>query len=380
MTIVYCIDSFGSGGVEQITVFKANALADIPGNRVWIIYTDLPLPGGYHLPSEKINLLDLEVRYRNNHLRFPWNLFRFYIDNKKHKKRLSRALKEINPDIVVSTGQREIYFLPSIKGTWATLREQHVSKGTRFLRARSFRDKVLAYFLEWAEFRNPLNNYNRFIVLTPFEKEDVWGNDPRVAVIPNPIRFTHHRVPLLDSKRVIAVGRLESGKNYSSLIRAFASIADQFPEWTLSIIGEGTERSALLSLIDSLGLTERVFLPGFTPDVESCLSKASIFVHTSLYETFGMSILEAMECGLPVVVYDCPYGPRAIIDDGVDGFLIPVGKEDSLADAMVSLMQSDSLRKRIGASASAKAKNYGIEQISELWMALFRQVKDEIKK
>lgn len=380
MTIVYCIDSYGSGGVEQITVFKANALAEIPGNRVWIVYTDLPWEGGFHFPSDKIHLLDLEVRYRDNHFRFPWNLFRFYCDNKKHKKRLAHALKEINPDVVISTGQREIYFLHSIKGEWATLREQHVSKGTRLLRARSFRDKVMAHFLEWAEFRNPLTKYSRFVVLTSFEKEVAWGNDPRVIVIPNPIRFTHRCVSLLDSKKLIAVGRLESGKNYSSLIRAFASIADDFPDWTLSIVGEGTERSILLSLIDNLKLSDRVFLSGFTSDIETSLANASIFVHTSLYETFGMSILEAMECGLPVVVYDCPYGPRSIIDDGDNGFLIPVGREDAFADAMASLMQSESLRRKIGASASAKAKEFDIEYITERWMALFHQVIDERKK
>ena len=268
MRIVYCLDSLGSGGIEQITIVKANALAEIEGNRVWLLYTDLPMSGGFHIPSEKVHLMDLGIRYKDNHLKFPWSLFRYKRDNRRHKEKVFVALKEINPDIVVSTGMREKYFLYTLKGNWAVLRELHVSKGVRFLTAKSLRDKLVVRFLEKKEFHGLLEKYDRIIVLSQYEKEASWHNDPRVVVIPNPATIRNGKISSLNPKRIVAAGRLESGKNYDSLIRMFGALPNRFNDWTLHIYGEGTQKRSLAALINKSGLKERVFLDGFVSDME----------------------------------------------------------------------------------------------------------------
>ncbi len=374
MRIVYCIDNYGAGGIQQITVVKANALAEKPGNRVWIAYTDLPQEGGFHSPSDKVQLIDLGIRYRNNHLRFPWNLFKYLSDNKKHKTALAAFLKEIHPDIVISTGKQEKYFIPSIKGPWGLIKELHISKGVRVMRASTWWEKRLAWILEWFEYRNVLQKYNRLVVFTSEEKDRAWGKDSRVAVIPNPTRVLTGHTISYSQKRIIAVGRLEAGKNYASLIRAFSILAPRFPDWSLSIFGDGSLRSDLQSQINVLGLSECVSLPGFASDLESCFVKSSFFVHTSLYETFGMVIIEAMGCGLPAIAYDCPYGPKSIIGNNIDGYLVPMGDESALVSSMASLMENESLRKQMGMAAMEKAKRFSIDHICSLWEQLFQQV------
>ena len=380
MKIVYCIDSYGAGGIEQITVLKANALAEKNDNHVWIVYTDLPREGGFHFPSNRVQMIDLRIRYRDNRLSFPWSFLKHLAKNKKHKTALAAFLKEIHPDIVVSTGMREKYFISSIKGPWGLIRELHISKGVRVMRASSWWDKRLAWILEWFEYRNVLQKYNRLVVFTSDEKDRAWGKDPRVAVIPNPTRILTGQTSSYSQKRIIAVGRLEAGKNYASLIRAFSILAPRFPDWSLSIFGDGSLRSDLQSQINDLGLSERVSLPGFASDIESCFIKSSFFVHTSLYETFGMVIIEAMGCGLPAIAFDCPYGPRSIISNNIDGYLVPIDDESALVSSMSSLMENESLRKQMGIAAMEKAKQFSIDHIRSLWEQLFQQVIWEKRK
>lgn len=376
MKIVYCINSIGSGGVEQITVFKATALAEIDGNSVWIIYTDSPMEGAYLVPSPKINLIDLELCYRDNHLKFPWNLFRLLRNGIRHKKLLSAKLREIKPDIVVSTGQKEQWFLPSIKGKWAKVRELHVSRGARLKIAKNLRERILYGVLEYLEFSRILTKYDSLVVPTQYEKEAAWGNDNRVSVIPNPVRFSDAGISSLDNKVLVAAGRLEPGKNYSSLIRAFRIVCDSFADWKLVILGEGTEQTLLQELAKNLDLSGKVYFTGFVKNVETFLFNSSVFVHTSLYETFGMVIIEAMRCGLPAVAYDCPYGPRSIISDGTDGFIVPVGDERLLAERICTLIRDESLRKKMGAAALKKAKRYDIGMVTSEWMEFFSKLKD----
>lgn len=380
MRIVYCINSIGSGGVEQITIFKANALANIPGNQVWLIYTDLPLSGGYHHPSEKVTLIDLEIRYRENHFKFPWNIIKYYRLEGRHKKALSTALSSIQPDVVISTGQKESRLLPSIKGRWVRLREVHLSKGWRVMRAKTHRDRIIAKLLDYREFSGLLRRYDRIIIPTEYEKKTAWNNEKRVVVIPNPCRFNRNTVSALNQNKLLAVGRFDEGKNYSSLIRSFRLISDRFPDWTLTIVGEGDDFSSIKSLTLSLNLSDKVFFPGYISDLEKYLSDASIFVHTSLFETFGMVIVEAMSYGLPIVAYDCPYGPRSIIKDEMEGYLVPMGNEVLLADRICSIIEKRALRQRMGNLAWEKTKCYDIDTITNRWMDLFINLVGSNKK
>ncbi|MGC5039034.1 MULTISPECIES: glycosyltransferase family 4 protein [unclassified Streptomyces] len=160
------------------------------------------------------------------------------------------------------------------------------------------------------------------------------------------------------AKVVVAAGRLVRVKRYDLLIEAFAQVAAAHPDWQLRIYGKGEEQSALRGLVERLGLWNNVFLMGAATPMEAEWVKASIGAAASNFEPFGMTIVEAMRCGLPVVSTDCPYGPGEIIQDGTDGRLVPVGDRDALAAALLHLVGDDELRRRMGAAALSNAQRF----------------------
>ncbi|OEV09618.1 glycosyl transferase, partial [Streptomyces nanshensis] len=153
----------------------------------------------------------------------------------------------------------------------------------------------------------------------------------RIEALPNSVPEPDVRPADGTGKWVVAAGRLAPAKRYDVLIRAFARVVAERPDWGLRIYGSGREREKLRLLIDELGLYNHVFLMGPAHPIEAEWAKGAIGAVTSSLESFGMTIVEAMRCGLPVVATDCPHGPGEIIRDGVDGLLAPVGDESAIA-------------------------------------------------
>ncbi|MFI7276631.1 glycosyltransferase family 4 protein [Streptomyces sp. NPDC049879] len=180
-----------------------------------------------------------------------------------------------------------------------------------------------------------------------------------------------------NGKIIVAAGRLVRVKRYDLLIRAFAKVAAERPDWQLRIYGKGEEQEKLRALIDELGLYNNAFLMGSTSPMESEWVKGSIAAVTSNFEPFGMTIVEAMRCGLPVVSTDCDYGPGEIIKDGVDGKLVPVGKADAFGDALLALVRDDERRREMGAAALANSEVYDpvpiIAEAERLFLSLMEE-------
>lgn len=191
-----------------------------------------------------------------------------------------------------------------------------------------------------------------------------------VTTIPNGVVVEDMRRSDLTSQSIVAVGRLDPQKAYDRLIDAFGDVAGDHPGWTLTIWGRGTLQAELLRQIDRRGLTERVRLAGFSRDVATELAAASVFAMSSLREGMPMSMLEAMASGLAVVSLDCPTGPRELIDDGVDGLLVPDGDVAALSAALGRVMDDGHLRRRLGAAAREKAETYGTSQLARRWSEL----------
>jgi glycosyltransferase involved in cell wall biosynthesis len=173
---------------------------------------------------------------------------------------------------------------------------------------------------------------------------------------------------------VIAAGRLKRQKDFPSLVRAFAGVSRAHPGWRLRICGGGAERAALAALIDELRLGGRVELAGKVRDMEAELEAASVFALSSRVEGLPLALLEAMAMGLAVVSFDESAGPRDLIDDGVDGLLVPARDEPALARAICALIESPDLRRRLGDGARHKAAAYGIETIGPRWDALIERL------
>lgn len=203
----------------------------------------------------------------------------------------------------------------------------------------------------------------------------------RIEAIPNGVPAPAHPPATGDAKWIVAAGRLHRVKRYDVLVRAFAEVAAVRPEWGLRIYGAGdatgNEQKALRGLVDELGLRERVRLMGSVDPMEAEWSKASIAAVTSERESFGMTIVEAMRGGLPVVATDCPHGPAEIIRDGSDGRLVPLGDTSAFAAALLSLVDDDALRHRMGRAALESSARFDPAPIAERHERLFTELRAE---
>lgn len=201
--------------------------------------------------------------------------------------------------------------------------------------------------------------------------DELGARAPEIVVMPNAVPPGFRPRSLRDAPLIVAAGRLMGEKQYPQLISAFASIADRIPEWRLRIFGDGPSRFEMMSTVRRLGLWDRVELPGATTDLAGEWAKASVSALTSRAEGFPLVIQEAMAAGVPVVSYDCPSGPRAIIDDGVDGLLVAQDSEPALAAALLRLATDPALRDRLGDAALTKAATWDVETITARWAAVY---------
>lgn len=378
MKIIYCIDSInGIGGIQKVTLEKAGVLADIPGYNVWIITADNSGERQFPL-SSKVHHLDLGINYYEDDWKSRWHVIKgILINRRKHRGALKKLLNEILPDIVISVGQSEKNFLPTIRGPWGTIREFHFVKSYRGFHAHTPFDRLLARGGDLMD-RFVLKKYDRIVVLTQEDKEQNWHPWKNVSVIPNPAPFSSRYASLVH-KHILAIGKLTYQKNFSSLIRAFAIVRQQFPDWSLDIFGEGEEREALSSEIRSFGLNFSIRLMGNMSDVPNLLPHYSLFAMSSRFEGFPLVLVEALSCGLPVVSYACPCGPKDIIRDGIDGYLVPPGDETMLAERLCRLIKDEELRKKMGAAARERAKDFSIDKIIPVWMSLFEELIEKQK-
>ncbi|BDU70056.1 glycosyl transferase [Geothrix oryzae] len=200
----------------------------------------------------------------------------------------------------------------------------------------------------------------------------------RSRVIPNPVICAPvHAVPA-DTARtgrtLVAVGRLVPQKGFDMLLKAFARLTPEHPDWKLVIWGEGPERPVLEQLRTELGLEECSTLPGNHPRIYEALAESDLFVLSSRFEGFPNALCEAMATGLPVVSFDCPSGPAQIIRPGLDGFLIPLGDQEALVQALGRLMADASLRASMGARAREVVDRFSLGQILGLWEACIAEV------
>ncbi|MEO3975440.1 glycosyltransferase [Streptomyces sp. CAU 1734] len=200
----------------------------------------------------------------------------------------------------------------------------------------------------------------------------------RIEAIPNSVPAPSVAPADGSGRCVIAAGRLTRVKRYDVLVEAFAEVAAARPGWQLRIYGSGdatgNEKTALTELIRARGLEGRAALLGNADPLEREWVKGSIAAVTSERESFGMTIVEAMRCGLPVVATDCPHGPREIISDGVDGRLVPVGDTAAFSAALLSLIDDEDGRRRAGAAARDAAERFDPARIAARHEALFAEL------
>ncbi|MBQ8153524.1 MAG: glycosyltransferase family 4 protein [Prevotella sp.] len=365
-----------AGGVERVLTLKANYFAEHFGYDITIILTEGKGKPLFYPLSDKIKVINLDINFEELwDCGFAKKVLLYLRKQRRYKKLLTTELMRIRPDITISLLRREINFINEIKDGSRKIGEIHINRANY----RNF-DAEGAHWIKrmlskvWSHnLVKHLRQLDTLIVLTDKDRE-AWTELDHVVTIPDPLPFVPTEVSPLTEKRVVAIARYSHEKGIDLLLRAWSEVENYCDEWRLDVFGDG-DRTQYEYQIDKLCIDRtRCLLHGRTDNVEREYCNSSIFVLSSRFEGFGMVIIEAMTCGLPVVAFDCPWGPRSIIKEGEDGLLAENGNWMSLAQGLVALINDSEKRKNMSIAAQRNVQRFSIGQIAQQWKLLFEKV------
>lgn len=382
-TIVYCTPAlYSAGGTERVVSAKANYFADVLGYDVTIIVTEGKNGNSFFPLSDRVKVINFGLNFEEIwNVTFVKKVLLYLNKQKRYKKMLTKELLRIRPDITITTLRREINFINDINDGSIKIGEQHLSRSNyRKIDAR-FSKFYEIYFFRWWKDRvvASLTKLDRLVVLTS-DAASEWPELTNIAMIPDPLPINVNNCSPLSSKRVITIGRYSYEKGYDLLLQIWSMVEKKCPDWQLDIFAMG-DPTPYVKIMDELSIDKkRCHLNSSVVDVESEYIKSSILVQPSRTEGFGLVLVEAMACGLPVISFDCENGPRSIITEGEDGFLIPPFDVKSFANRLAKLINDGELRTKMGEKGRAKSKNYQIEAVGKQWKHLFDELmlKDEV--
>lgn len=362
-----------AGGVERVLTLKANYFAEHYGYDITIILTEGKGKSLAYPISDKIEVVNLDVNFEELwSCGFCKKVFLYLKKQRIYKKRLTKTLMQIRPDITDSLLRREINFITNIKDGSKKIGELHINR----LNYRNFEASDTNFFKKqfsiiWMNrLVSHLKRLDRFVVLTEEDKA-AWPELSNVVAIPNPLSFSPQTSSPLMNKRIIAVGRYVYQKGFDMLLQAWKIVEQHCPEWHLDIYGDGN-RIPYENILESLEIDRtRCRLNGVTHNIQMEYANSSVFVVSSRFEGLSMAMLEAMSYGLPLVAFACPCGPRDVIEDGKNGYLVENGNVPKLAEKLISIMLNSETRKLMGGSAKKKSEQYKLENIACRWQALF---------
>lgn len=363
--VMFIISALASGGAERVIVDLSHFLSE-----KGYVVTVATLEGDR---SDHFSLHESVRRLRTN---IMWES-RGVLDSALsmlRRLRLIRALvRNAKPDVVVSfiemTNVRVLLALagsgiPVIVSERTDPRHHPVSGCWSYLRRQSYRLAA------------------RLIVQTDNVARWArsWLSAEKVVIIPNAVRTSvdlaaHQKPSRMPIERILlGMGRLSVEKGFDLLIRAFARAELHRAGWSLILLGEGSERVTLTALAAELGVGENVLMPGIQTNPAEWLQHADIFALSSRYEGFPNALLEAMQCGVASVAFDCESGPSEIIRDGFDGLLVTPGNVEGLSDALRRLASDETLRGRLGANARSVTERFSQESVYGQWSAVLKNV------
>lgn len=375
--IVYCTPSlYMAGGVERVLTLKANYFADNYGYDVTIITTDGEDKNCFFPLSDKVKVINLGIHFEDMwHRSFLKRLCLYLPKERQFKKLLTTELNRIKPDITISVLRREINFLTEIHDGSKKIGEIHINRAhyRNFTPNRTNPFKALFARFWMHGLVNKLKKLDRFVVLTEYDRQ-AWQEIPRVDVIPNPLPFYPELSHVVRRKRIISVGRYFDEKGYDMLLKAWAIVEKECDDWELVLFGDGN-KSYYEKIATSLNLDKmRCRLNDSISDVQKEYLNSSLFVCTSRFEGFGMGIIEAMACGLPVVAFDCLWGPRSIISNGEDGLLVENGHIEKMAETILSLINQPERISEMGLNARKNVQRFNIDSVAKKWKQLFESL------
>lgn len=356
MKILFYINTLGKGGAERVVTNLANQFADKHYNIVLV--TSYRTDKEYKVNSNvKRICLEDYIKSSKNKIFKNINIIR----------QLKMVIKDVNPDLIVSFMREPVVraLLASRKSNVKNIISVRNDPSKEY---PGITGKIISKYL--------LPKADGCV----FQTEDAKKYFPKKLqekskIIYNQVDEKFFEVNRDEGDYLLSIGRLSPQKNQMLLINAFEKVNEKYPNEKLLIYGDGELKEKLTDIINEKGLEDKVFLMGSTNDVPKVLSKAKIFILSSDYEGMPNTLLESMAVGVPSISTDCPCGgPKAIINSGVDGLLIPVNSIEELEKKIILLLENKELSEKIGRNAKEKSEIFKPSNIFKQWEDYFKEV------
>jgi glycosyltransferase involved in cell wall biosynthesis len=379
--IVYLLPGglFNSGGMERAITIKANYLAEVHGYDVSIVTTEQMGRSVFYPLSGEVHLYHLDIGIHENFGKESYlqKVISRYLKTKEYKKKLKVLLCDIKPDITVSTLGLDIGFIHQFKDGSRKIGELHFPGNFRQLMANKLSKDFISNYvakLRTKELKKRCAELDHLVVLTQEERAS-WKQKENISVIPNPLPFYPEKQSLLTNKQAIAVGRLAYEKGIDMLIDAWQIVSEKHSDWKLNLFGDGNQKQDLLQRIADRGLENVIKIHKPVDDIQNRYLEHSMLIFPSRYlDALPMVLIEAMASGLPLVSFNSPCGPKDLVRDGVNGFLVQTGDINALAEKIITLIDSQTLRQSMGKAAKEFSVNYRIETVMPQWIHLFETI------
>lgn len=374
MRILYVTDALAIwGGIERVLSDKMNYLVREYGYDVHVTTAD---QGGNPIPfslDERIIVKDLNIRF---HQQYQYHGIKRWLKyrelEKLYRNRLASYIEEISPDVISCIRDGCTSAVLDLNFSIPVIFESHA-----MYKDVEFENSTFLHRLSIYKGRKKYKRLDRIVTLTQGDADDWKRVCKKTCVIPNMVHLNESgRYSQCKVKRAIFAGRFDLQKDVDSLAKIWALVQQRHPDWILDVYGNGDLKPHFEEVVSDKKLNVRVY-----PAVSDILVKfieSSILLMTSLYEPFGLVLVEAMSCGLPVIAFDCPYGPSDIINDGKDGYLVQDRNIEAYSDRVCQLMENDRVRQDMGRAAVRSSQRYKAENIMPQWNQLFEELRDSI--
>jgi len=376
MRIVYVYQQMvDQAGTERIFTDKMNYLADYAGHEVVLLtYEQCSRSLAFPL-SPLIKHIDLGMRnyplYKYN---FFVRLYKWHQLDKELQTKYDSFLLDFHPDVVITTTTyaRAVRMVGKCPVDSLRILESHIDRQFIMCNDPSCKENLKNWFrgrYDMHILTKYARKFDRLVALNQPDADD-WSRYLKTTTITNMVHLNPtNKLADLVNNHVIFVGRYTEQKGIPDLLKVWEIVHSRYPDWILDMYGDGGMREEIEQM--ALKLAANIHIHNTCSNIFDCYFESSILVMTSLYEPFGLVLPEAMSCGLPVVAFDCPYGPANIITNEVDGYLIEGRSIDLFAEKVCSLIESRELRLTIGRSAVVSSKRYSPSYIMPIWDSFF---------
>lgn len=362
------------GGIEKQTINFANELCKDYEVEIISCYDMLSEPAYYVDPRIKITYLmhDKPNKQEFQEAVHKKKLFRVLKEGihafsilRKKKSYMKKAIQKLEADYVIST-----------RIEYAELLSQYAPSGIKTITQEHLHNDSPEYI---KRMQKACRNIDYLVALGPGSKENYvrWLDGNRkieIVQIPNLLDKVPNQSSDLRSMQIVSVGRLHPVKDFCSLIDVFEIVQQKIPEARLTIVGGGEEKAKLEAKIKEKRLIGKVIITGMVDKerVQETMLYASVYAMTSLTECFPMVLLEAFSCGVPAVAFDVPVGPKAIIKEGENGYLVQNRDKQEMANRIIEILTDRTKREKLGRNAKKDAYQYLPEAVMPKWKAILQ--------